>query len=98
MPNIWATCGTENTRWSRIYGNEGNFSGQITVSVAEGKSPFNITSTTVNTNLNADMLDGKHASDFAPALHLHDDYLPLSGGTMTNTAVISRKGHYVSWH
>lgn len=32
--------------------------------------------------LDADLLDGKHASDFANATHTHD-YLPLSGGTLT---------------
>jgi hypothetical protein len=30
-----------------------------------GTAPFGVTSTTVVTNLNADMLDGKHSSDFA---------------------------------
>jgi hypothetical protein len=58
MPNIWATCGTENTRWSRIYGNEGNFSGQITVSVATGTAPFKITSSTIVSNLNAEYING----------------------------------------
>ena len=37
---------------------------QLTSTVAIGTSPFAITSTTVNTNLNADMVDGTHASAF----------------------------------
>jgi len=37
---------------------------RATLSQATGTSPFSITSTTVNTNLNADLLDGNHASAF----------------------------------
>jgi hypothetical protein len=44
-----------------------DFSGQLTSTVAEGTAPFVITSTTLNTNLNADLLDGSHASAFAGA-------------------------------
>ena len=33
--------------------------------IATGTSPITISSTTVNTNLNADLLDGSHAADFA---------------------------------
>lgn len=40
-----------------------NASGQIESSVAANISPFNITSTTLNANLNADLLDGKHLSE-----------------------------------
>lgn len=36
-------------------------SSQITSTIATGTAPFSVASTTVNTNLNADMLDGKHA-------------------------------------
>lgn len=78
--------GSSNNRWNGVFSKAGNFSGQITLSVATGTSPFKITSTTVNTNLNADMLDGKHASDFAEASHSHS-YLPLAGGTMTGNIV-----------
>ncbi len=44
---------------------------QIVSSVTTGTSPFSITSTTVNTNLNADLLDGQHASAFATSTHTH---------------------------
>ena len=43
------------------------FSGIIESSLATGTAPFVIASTTLNTNLNADLLDGQHASDFAAA-------------------------------
>ena len=36
---------------------------QLTSSLVTGTSPFAVTSTTVNTNLNADLLDGHHWSD-----------------------------------
>lgn len=38
-----------------------NTSGQLISNIAIGTSPFSITSTTVNTNLNADMIDDMHA-------------------------------------
>lgn len=56
--------GASNARWSNIYSVLGNFSGQITSSVATGTAPFNVSSTTLVSNLNADMLDGQHASRF----------------------------------
>jgi len=46
---------------------------RLTLSQTTGTSPFVITSTTVNTNLNADLLDGQHASDFQPA-GTYDNY------------------------
>jgi hypothetical protein len=36
--------------------------GQITSTIATGTSPLNVTSTTLNTNLNADLLDGQHGA------------------------------------
>lgn len=50
--------------------------------VATGTAPLTVASTTLVSNLNADLLDGNHASDFASASHTHS-YLPLAGGTMT---------------
>ena len=38
--------------------------GQLTSTLATGTSPFAVTSTTVNTNLNADLLDGLHSASF----------------------------------
>ena len=45
----------------------GTFSNPIISTVTTGTSPLQVTSTTNVTNLNADLLDGKHASDFATA-------------------------------
>ena len=39
--------------------------GQITSTVATGTSPLSVASTTLNTNLNADLLDGYHATELA---------------------------------
>jgi len=36
----------------------------ITITKANGTAPLNVTSTTLNTNLNADLLDGSHATAF----------------------------------
>lgn len=41
-----------------------NNTGQIVSALSTGTSPFSVTSTTVNTNLNADLLDGLTSSDF----------------------------------
>lgn len=43
------------------------FSTQQKFTVANGTSPFTVASSTKVTNLNADLLDGKHASEFQPA-------------------------------
>lgn len=57
---------------------------QFTSTLATGTSPFAITSTTVNANLNADMVDGQHASAFATVGH--DQSVTLSSGVYTPTA------------
>lgn len=54
------TLGTSDYRWANIFSVLGNFTGQITSTVATGYSPFIISSTTLNANLNADLLDGEH--------------------------------------
>lgn len=45
----------------------GTITGQLVSTLPIGTSPFSITSTTLNTNLNADLLDGNHSSDDATA-------------------------------
>lgn len=55
--------GDTSYRWSNVYSVLGSFSGQISSSLATGTAPFAPTSTTVCTNLNADMVDGFHASE-----------------------------------
>ena len=59
------TLGTSSYPWANLYSVSGNFSGQITSSVATGTSPLSVASTTLNTNLNADLLDGYHATELA---------------------------------
>lgn len=49
----------------------GSLSGQLVSTLAIGTSPLAVTSTTVNTNLNADLLDGQHGAYFAIAGHTH---------------------------
>jgi hypothetical protein len=51
----------------------GNFSNPIISTVATGTAPLQVSSMTQTINLNADLLDGKHDYDFAPAAHGHDD-------------------------
>jgi hypothetical protein len=49
-----------------------NVSGStLTSTVAVGTAPLAVTSTTVCTNLNADTVDGQHASAFATSAHTH---------------------------
>ena len=58
-------------------GGDGAFEGKITVGsfvkidVVTGTAPLTIASTTVCANLNADLLDGNHASAFSLAGHTH---------------------------
>lgn len=49
-----------------------DFKTKIKSTVATGTAPFDIASTTAVANLNADLLDGKHASDFSLTSHNHD--------------------------
>lgn len=48
-------------------GEEGVYGGSFISSVATGTAPYQCTSTTLNTNLNADLLDGQHSTDFCLA-------------------------------
>lgn len=52
----------------------------LTSTVADGKAPLNITSTTLVNNLNADMLDGYHAEEFC-RVSIHK--VSFSGGYVT---------------
>lgn len=66
LPSTTGTyeCGASGNRWSKVYSVNGNFSGQITSSVATGTAPFVVASKTLVSNLNADLLDGYHESSF----------------------------------
>ena len=48
--------------------------GQIKSGIFTGTSPFIIQSTTLNTNLNADLLDGQHGSYFSPYSYVESSY------------------------
>lgn len=54
------------------------FKNQVTLNAAQGTAPLAVTSTTRVANLNADLLDGKHASEFQPA----GDYLTEESDTL----------------
>jgi hypothetical protein len=60
-----------------------NMSGQLTSTVASGVAPFIVASNTVVGNLNADMVDGLHLSDF------DGRYVKKAGDTMTGNLNIS---------
>ncbi len=64
--------------------------GQFALNIATGTSPFAISSTTVNTNLNADLLDGNHAVAFALATHYHSTlYNPALSAAVLTTDVLN---------
>ncbi len=60
--------------------------GQIISTLATGTAPFAVTSTTLNTNLNADLLDGLHASDFMSSST--DNWVNTVGDTMTGDLIV----------
>lgn len=64
-----------------------NTSGQLEIPVATGTSPFLVSSTTVVSNLNADLLDGYHASSFSLTSHTHD-YVPERNRTDWNDSTV----------
>ncbi len=59
-----------------------SMSGQLTNTLTTGTSPFSVTSTTVNTNFNADLLDGYSASAIP--------------GTLVGRTVYTATGNYTS--
>lgn len=64
--------------------------GQIKSTLATGTAPFVVDSTTAVTNLNADLLDGNHASAFSLTTHDHSDvYQPISTVLTDTTAAFT---------
>lgn len=65
---IYGTASGAATNWAGYF-DAGNvyIANRLTIAIATGTSPLAITSTTVCTNLNADLLDGSHASAFQAA-------------------------------
>ena len=67
-------------------------SGQLTSTVASGTAPFIVVSNTVVGNLNADMVDGLHLSDF------DGRYVKKAGDTMTGDLTMNNtKGFNIGW-
>jgi len=48
---------------------KGVHAGRLISYTTDGTAPIQVSSTTLCTNLNADMVDGKNASDFQPSLY-----------------------------
>jgi len=59
----------------------GNITGNVLNSTTTSGAPFTVQSAALVTSLNADLLDGKHATAFANATHTHpmSDVIDLSG-------------------
>jgi len=62
---------------------------QLTSTVVTGTSPLVVTSTTVVTNLNADLLDGQHGSYYSPTSHDH----AMLYAALSHTHDYSPSGH-----
>ncbi|MFA7468443.1 MAG: hypothetical protein WCY82_09280, partial [Desulfotomaculaceae bacterium] len=62
-----------------------SMSGQLTSTLATGTAPFVIASTTLVTNLNADLLDGYHYDELPYVPAGTDDWVDEAGDTMTGT-------------
>lgn len=63
-----------------------SMSNQLTNTLAIGTSPFSVTSTTVNTNLNADLLDGQTGSYYQSATNITAGTLPGDRGVTAGSA------------
>lgn len=62
--------------------------GKFISSIPTGNAPLQVASTTLVSNLNADLLDGYHASSFASVNSL-TNYLPLTGGSLSGNLTIN---------
>jgi hypothetical protein len=49
-----------------------------------------------SSGLDADLLDGNHASAFALASHTHSEYYPSTGGTLTGDLTITKDSPWIS--
>jgi hypothetical protein len=82
------SVGTLDSRYLKLSG--GTMTGQLISTLAVGTAPLAVTSTTLNTNLNADLLDGNHAVAFSLTGHTHDTYLKLDcSNSMGATTLIT---------
>lgn len=75
------------------------FSGEIENLAPTGTIPFKVSSTTLCPNLNADMLDGKHADDFATKDYVDSKVSGVTGGIGSKVIEISEKdGGYIQFY
>lgn len=65
-------------------------SGVLTSTLATGTAPFSVTSTTLNNNLNADLLDNQHGSYYMTAST--DNWVNTTGDTMTGALTVGDSG------
>ena len=77
------------TEWQRsdgtvLSGIAGN--GQITSALSTGTAPLSVASTTLNTNLNADLLDGQHGSYYVPSTRTVNGQALSSNVTITTVS------------
>jgi hypothetical protein len=86
---VW---GINDSRWEfisnsgsipNIYTSGGVSANTLTSTVANGTSPLNVTSTTLVTNLNADLLDGQHGSYYSNFNNLTNIPSPVITGELT---------------
>jgi hypothetical protein len=62
--------------------------------VADGTKPFEVTSTTLNTNLNADLLDGLESTDFAQMDFANTGYLQADSLSIIDGATVGGTGTF----
>ncbi len=79
--------GSSTNRWNKLYAQDADFSSNLTV---VGEKVWTAGNDGPSSGLNADLLDGKHANNFALQGHNHDaDYLKLSGGLISGNLNIT---------
>lgn len=90
------------TTASQTFSGKNDFSGGVVFSAVTGPefnckgAPFSVVSNTVVTNLNADLIDGKAATDFAASVHEHDVlYVKRDEELSVSAAMIKHSG--IKW-
>jgi hypothetical protein len=71
--------------------------GQITSTIAIGTAPLAVTSTTVNTNLNADLLDGYHGAYYLNTGSTLDDLYDVDTTGVIDEQVIAYDAYSGTW-
>lgn len=85
-------CGSNAVASVRING-----AGQFETTVQPGASPLKVDSATLNENLNADFLDGQHASAFQPAGNYLSDLAAGDGITVTRNGSVATITSATPW-